>query len=325
MSPTRVHTRIVQHPFARLVHGARLDSFQTAEQDLVLNVHGFQQESSQVFEHQGKLFEKAIGNYIPIRLHFSKVTELKYSSFFTELEKYSLEDPSRIIVGMYSWQQPSKQDPFYLIFLRSPVAADISFFAWNVSYIASNSRIPTTVERDWSPAPPMLGRLVPQPKHLHNRFGGDPITIHVNGKVRHQKLFIGGLNIQPQHRPEVDAVLNLTEETSRWVKGPTLHPNDRSVTKGEGSDGMTITEIREEAEWVLEHLKQNQSVLVHCAAGMNRSTTICCATLMLLEGLSVETALERIREHHPWARPDSHHWLTLRWLEIISKGKNYGI
>jgi dual specificity phosphatase 12 len=65
---------------------------------------------------------------------------------------------------------------------------------------------------------------------------------------------------------------------------------------------------------VIEHLKNKQRVLVHCVAGMNRSTTICCAVLILLEGLSAEAALERVREHHPWARPDSHHWLMLRWL-----------
>jgi len=34
----------------------------------------------------------------------------------------------------------------------------------------------------------------------------------------------------------------------------------------------------------------------------------------LLEGISAEIALEQVREHHPWARPDAHHWLVLRWL-----------
>jgi dual specificity phosphatase 12 len=77
---------------------------------------------------------------------------------------------------------------------------------------------------------------------------------------------------------------------------------------------MTLAEICEEADWVIERLKNNQRVLVHCVAGMNRSTTICCAVLILLEGLSAEAALERVRQHHPWARPDSHHWLALRWL-----------
>jgi Dual specificity phosphatase, catalytic domain len=306
------------------MQGARLDSFQRMGQDMVLNIHGLQRISSQVFEHEGKLFEKAACNYIPLNLYFSKVTKLKRSSFFTELEKYSLDDPSRIIVGMYSWQQPAKQEIFYIIFLHGPVGADMKFFARNVNYEISNHKIPLTIERDWSPAPPMPERLVARPKHLHKRFGGDPITIHMDGKIRHLKLFIGGLDIQSKHRPQVDAVLNLGEGASRWVKGQTLHPNDRAINKGEGSNGMTVTEIYQEAEWVIERLKQNQHVLVHCVAGMNRSTTICCAVLILLEGLSAEAALERVREHHPWARPDSHHWLTLRWLEMSSKGKNNG-
>ena len=77
---------------------------------------------------------------------------------------------------------------------------------------------------------------------------------------------------------------------------------------------MSLEEIRQEAEWVAERLQAGKRVLVHCVAGMNRSSTICCATLILLEGLSAETALERVRKTHPWARPDSRHWLKLRWL-----------
>jgi len=81
---------------------------------------------------------------------------------------------------------------------------------------------------------------------------------------------------------------------------------------------MSVNEIREEAEWVIGHLRNGRSVLVHCVAGMNRSATICCAVLMLHENLSAEAALERVREHHPWARPDVHHWLALRWLETMN-------
>ena len=82
---------------------------------------------------------------------------------------------------------------------------------------------------------------------------------------------------------------------------------------------MNAEVIREEANWVIERLKKNQRVLVHCAAGMNRSSTICCAVLILLEGLTAEDALQRVREHHPWAKPDAHHWLALRWLEKQQK------
>ena len=77
---------------------------------------------------------------------------------------------------------------------------------------------------------------------------------------------------------------------------------------------MSMTEIISEAQWVIERLKAGQRVLVHCSAGFNRSVTVCCATLILLEGISAEAALERVRERHPWARPDPHHWLALRWL-----------
>ena len=84
---------------------------------------------------------------------------------------------------------------------------------------------------------------------------------------------------------------------------------------------MTNAEICQEAQWAIERLEQNQSVLVHCVAGMNRSVTICCAVLMLLEGLTAEAALERVRQHYPWTRPDSHHWLALCWLEMNNKEK----
>jgi hypothetical protein len=115
-------------------------------------------------------------------------------------------------------------------------------------------------------------------------------------------------------RPEVGVVLNLGDEASRWCATGEVYPTDRRVRKGEGSSGMDMTEIITEARWVIEQLKAGQRVLVHCTAGFNRSVTICCATLILLEGMPAENALERVREHHPWARPDPHHWLALRWL-----------
>jgi protein-tyrosine phosphatase len=52
---------------------------------------------------------------------------------------------------------------------------------------------------------------------------------------------------------------------------------------------------------------------------MNRSSTICCTVLMLLEGLNAEAALARLRETHPWARPNSRHWLALRWLTKFNR------
>jgi hypothetical protein len=316
---SRVHTRIIQHPFASLMQGARLDSLYENEQDIFLYVQGLQLTASNLFEQDGRLFERVTGNYIPLRLHFSGVSELYGDDFLLNLDEHPEDDPSRTIFYFLSWMQPKKLDVYYRIGLQGE---DLHFFARQIIYEELDQpSCPVVIERDWSPAPPMPDRLVPRPKHLYKQFGGDPITITVNGKIRHRKLFIGELSIQPKRRPQVDTVLNLGEESSRWVKGSKLHPNDRAANRGEGTDGMTVADLREEADWVIKRLEQNQSVLVHCVAGMNRSATICCAVLMLLEGLSAVAALERVRQHHPWARPDSHHWLALRWLETSLDGR----
>jgi Predicted protein-tyrosine phosphatase len=315
MRTTQIHPRIVGHPFASLVQGGLLSSYDEEGPDLVLDVQGLQVNSSELFEREEKIYERIVGERIPLRVRFSNITQLNRSDFFDPKKKFPQADSLPTIAYLLSWRQPKVRDIFHIIGLREPAEAGMSFFAQKVTYeTQDNVRTSVRLERDWCPAPPMPDRLVPQPYDLYRRFGGDPITVRIEADLFRHRLFIGGLDVQSADRPQVDAVLNLGEEASRWVKGQNRHFNDRTSSKGEGSNGMTIAEIVDEAEWVIEHLKNKQRVLVHCVAGMNRSTTICCAALIMLEGLSAEAALERVREHHPWARPDSHHWLMLRWL-----------
>jgi hypothetical protein len=319
MSPAKVHYRIVKHPFAALMQEARLDSYELNGNDLILGVQGLQIIASELLKRDGKIFERVECTHISMQLFFSQVTELnlKNPGFFTSLEKYPLDDLSRIIAYLYTWQKPAKSEIFYIFGLRGTADADLNFAAKRVTYKKGNSGTPFILERAWSPSPPMPARIVPQPNHLYRQFGGDPITIKIGDRVHHRKLFVGGVYIQPDHRPQVDVVLNVGEEPSKWTRGQPTCPSDRWDNKGEGSKGMSPEIIKEEANWVIERLQKDQRVLVHCAAGMNRSTTICCAVLMLLEGLTADEALNRVHEHHPWAKPDSHHWIALRWL-----GKN---
>ncbi len=308
-------TRIVQHPFARLMQGARLDSFAENGQEIRMGVQGLEVLESELFERDGIVMERVTARHIPLKLSFSGIQHLKRADFFANLEQYPPDDPSRIIGIMHSWIMPGMDDIFHMFGLRGPADADMNFFASDVAYEQGEAGEFFTFERDWSPAPPMPHREVPQPYDIYDRFGGDPVTFRQDGRVIEHKLFVGGIENQPESRPEIDAVLNLGEKPSVWAKDGTLHPNDRTVEKGEGSKGMSAEEIREEANWVVERLQRNESVLIHCVAGMNRSTTVCCAVLMQLEGLTAEQALERVYENHPWAKPDSHHWLMLRWLE----------
>ena len=315
MSPMKSNARIIKHPFADLMQGARLDSFEENGHEIHLNVQGLEVINSELFERDGLIMERVTGRHATFRLTFTGVSHLRRSDFFTALDEYPFDDPSRIIAFMYSWRQPGMDDVFYMFGLRGPADADINFFASDVTCEQGNSGEPFTFERDYSPSPPMPDGEVPQPYDIYDRFGGDPVSIKLDGNVIEDKLFVGGIENQPENRPEINAVLNLGEKPSAWVKDNILYPNDRTMQRGEGSKGMSVDDIRTEADWVIDHLQKNESVLIHCVAGMNRSTTICCAVLMQLEGLTAEQALHRVYEHHPWAKPDSHHWLMLRWLE----------
>ena len=280
---------------------------------ITLGIRALERISSELVEHDGVIQERVAGSYIPAELHFSRILELRRSDFFTGLADLSSNDRMRTINDLLCWRPPERQDPFYLFFMQE--ADNLVFFARNATYSRlSQEATPVTLERDWCPPPPMPDRLVPRPKGLHQRFGGDPITVRMDGRVYHHRLFVGGLDIQANQRPNVDVVFNVGETPSKWATEEQNYPEDRWDPKGEGPEGMSLDVICEEANWVMEHLKEHKRVLVHCAAGMNRSSTICCAVLILLEGLTAEQALERVREHHPWARPDSRHWLKLRWL-----------
>lgn len=81
---------------------------------------------------------------------------------------------------------------------------------------------------------------------------------------------------------------------------------------------MSADDLLEEAAWVAERLRAGKRVLVHCYAGMNRSSTVCCAALILLEGITAEEALARVRRRHPLAWPDPYHWFTLQWLSRLA-------
>jgi len=321
MSPIKSSPRIVKHPFADLIQGARLDSFETSGSEIQMQIRGLEILDSGLFEQNGVIMERVTGRHVPLELNFSNVQHLKHADFFTELGQHPTDDPSRIINVMHSWIMPGMDDIFHIFSLRGPAQAGMNFFAGKVTFEQESASGSFTFERDWSPAPPMPAGEVPQPYDIYDQFGGDPVKFTLNGKIFEDKLFVGGLENQPIQRPgEISAVLNIGEKPSIWVKDGPLHPNDRTVAKGEGMEGMSPEEIRAEANWVIERLKRDESVLVHCVAGMNRSITICCAVLMQLEGLTAEQALHRVYEHHPWAKPDSHHWLMLRWLENINRG-----
>jgi hypothetical protein len=319
MKKITLHARILEFPHAASLSGGRLvalqEVFRGGQHDLLMDY----QELSllapvELVEQDGKPFESIRGEYIPRRLRCAKLRWIKCVGLYNHLETVPLDHGARSLRGVMYWRPPG-EEAYFRFFHGSDEPATLMLSA--KQFLLEDHPGPVeAVEtlRNWSVPPPPPPRLVPIPRLVHAQFGGDSITIRLGTRWYHQRLFVGGIDSQGYQRPDVGAVLNLGEDASLWVRDDQVNAPDRWASKGEGQRGMELGEIIREAQWVIERLRQGQRVLVHCSAGLNRSVTICCAVIILLEDLSAEAALRRIFEHHPWARPDSHHWLMLRWL-----------
>jgi len=303
--------------YANSLGGARLRALaheaHGPRKDLVLDYDELRHTRPSVLtETEGVVHEQIWGEYTPRRLRFMGVSDLVCAGIYTHLEDYPLDHAARSVLGTLYWPPQATR---LCIFSAAREPAQLRFSVWRYR-LEERSGQDEAVEliRDWAPLPPIPARLVTVKKRVHEIYGGDPVTVHLAGQAQARRLFVGGVVNQGQQRPAVDAVLSLSEEESRWVAGQPPDARDRHARKGEGSGGMPAAEIKAEADWVCERLRAGQRVLVHCSAGVNRSVTVCCGVLIRLEGLSAEAALARVREHHPWAQPDMHHWLGLRWL-----------
>jgi hypothetical protein len=311
--------RILSFPAEQSPIGGRIDSLLLKPKgrnvDLVLEYHELVPAAEMIHsDQQGKLFEKIEGHFLPRKLLFSDAQIIHGEQLASILPTIPEQDPSRMITGALAWRTHFGEK-YYLFDFSHDKNPSLLFLANRcTNRMRPGLPHPASFVRDWSPAPLSPARIVPEPVKLRQKYGGDPITIHLNGYVYHHRLFIGDVEVQSENRPDIHTVLNIGEEPSRWAATTPPNPSDRWDEKGEGSQGMTVSDITEEAHWVIDRLKSGERVLVHCAAGMNRSATICCAVLVLLEGISAQNALERVRTRHPWARPDSHHWLALKWL-----------
>jgi hypothetical protein len=266
----------------------------------------------------GRPAERVRGEYIPRRLRFpgGRVT---LHGVLAQLDALPPEDSARTLFG-WGYARSAGQSVYHF----ASDTADYGELRLEAGPAILEPRAgsitPVELTRHWSHTPPERPRIIPHPTRLHQRYAGDPIAIHLGGKAHRTRLFIGGIRHQDAQgrRPEVDTVLNLCNMPNIWLTDGASYESDRWTCKGEGRAGMLLDELVAEAEWVAERLRAGRRVLVHCYLGMNRSATICCAALILLEGLSAEAALARVRERHPEAWPDPYYWLLLRWLARAS-------
>jgi len=323
-----LHARLLSFPLGQSPAGGRLDTIKNQihghPTDLQMDYHELQLgKPSILFERDGKPWEQVQGIYFPRRLYFENTQIINGGELSTYFNNLSSDHPTYNIKNALAWRATDGQNHYLFGFILDVYSSLFLIAQRCMAQERDGTPREVSFDREWSPPPLAPARQIPNPRQLHQRYGGNPITIRLNGITQHRRLFIGGVDIQGSNRPDVHAVLNLGEDASRWTTKTKPLPSDRWENKGEGSAGMNVGEITQEALWVIERLQAGQRILVHCAAGMNRSATICCAVIILLEHVSAETALARVREHHPWARPDSNHWLALRWLAYTTNAPVY--
>lgn len=309
---------LLEFPYYESLANARLDSVvhDEAGAEFVMDYHELQLESPpHMFWRDGQPVEELHGHYSPRRLRFSDVKRVDCEGVYADLDNTPLDHSARYLQGALYWKPTLDATPFFLLLASSPDPAKLFLSAERVTLeTRQGDPIPAHFARNWSPAPSWTKRLMAKNTADQRDVGGNRIHFKLNNTICEDKLFVGGIHFQSRERPPVDAVLNLSEERSNWLKDLIVPACDRWSIRGEGMDGMSNDDIVNEAQWVVERLREGQRVLVHCSAGFNRSVTVCCAALILMENLSAEEALARVREHHPWSRPDAYHWLKLKWL-----------
>ncbi|HKV84097.1 MAG TPA: dual specificity protein phosphatase [Ktedonobacterales bacterium] len=312
--------RIFDFPHASELFDAHIESLREeagarGARDIVFDLKVFRPRlPAETVMIEEQAYEAVRGEYAPMRLTFRRATWLWRTGPFERFERLSPYHEARRLFGILHQRQPGLGE-FYL---AATETTESGLLGWHAHGFELRPGVgepeETEIVRRWAATPSNPTRAVPHRPSLYFRFGGDPITIHLGKRTFKHRLFIGGLHHQRAARPAVGSVLNLCGIENAWVRAAGVHPADRFVCKGEGILGMGVADLLTEARWVEERLRAGERVLVHCFAGYNRSTTVCCAALMLLEGLTAEQALERVREHHPMAWPDPYHWFTLRWI-----------
>ena len=282
---------------------------------IVISLEAFRPHSDpEPLDLDGRPYERLIGEYVPLRLRFQSAAWLRKTGIYQDFDAlpedhsgrhlFSIQRSRREGIGEVYWFATDGGEP-----------GDLSLTADGYSLEPEpQAPRPAEIVRRWSPTPPLSPGHIPHRPALYRRYGGDPVVFHIGRRTYARRLFIGGLYHQQEERPQVHHVLNLCGVENPWCGTSSESPDDRRIQRGEMAAGMDAMDIFEEAAWVAERLRSGRRVLVHCYAGINRSSTVCIATLMFLEGIGPETALARIRQHHPLAWPDPYHWFTLRWM-----------
>ncbi len=316
MPRPRKRARLLDFPHQEALFDARLDAISTEPPgDIVFAFRRLTPTATSLLLLEGgRPAEELDGVYTPMRLRFRGALWLRRTGIYANLDALAPDADARRMFGVQHAYDPNVGD-YYWVTMGAAEPGELMLRARTcLLEPVEGEPAPVRIVRRWAPTPYPAPCVLHHRPMLHHRYAGDPIRIQLGGRSLKHRFFIGGVHHQRGERPAVDAVLNLCGVENPWCGWHGRALADRYSWRGEMGAGMNLEELLEEASWAADRLRAGQRVLVHCYAGVNRSSTVCCAALMLLEGLTPEAALARVRERHPIACPDPYYWFLLQWL-----------
>lgn len=130
-------------------------------------------------------------------------------------------------------------------------------------------------------------------------------------RIGERELFIGNIHAADDsvHDYIFDHVVSATTEACP------LTTHHHPLTDGPGNDWETFEHA---VDTTRECYNSEGSVLVHCKAGISRSTTLLATTLAIEEGLEFGEALEMVQDARPMATPHpALHELAIQYLAAM--------
>jgi atypical dual specificity phosphatase len=130
---------------------------------------------------------------------------------------------------------------------------------------------------------------------------------------------VGGMTRENFERYKIGCVINATYEA------PNLRQKGIEAIRVpvDDSDKDELQEFFDiVADKINEKAQENINVVVHCVAGISRSTTLVCAYLMKYHKMDLRTAFNHIHSKRPVVRPNNGFFKQLINYELSLFGKN---
>jgi atypical dual specificity phosphatase len=157
-------------------------------------------------------------------------------------------------------------------------------------------------------------------RKIHGRITKRPTNFSwlLQGKLAGSGMPTSFEEINWIRKQGVKSIITMTERNlpSSWIEGlEYLHIPTEDLTAPD------IEKIDVAVDFINERIKNNEPVMVHCAAGIGRTGTILASYLIKYQGLTAKEAIEKIRQERPGSIQSESQEMAVTFYEKFIKTK----